>query len=402
MKLALKILALAIVTGPAISYFQYSRPVHVAGGGQHYLVVDEAVWKHSGAGLDDLRLYEAQKEVPVAQEIERGSLETVQKDVRILAPGSIGGKTQFILDMEGQAEYDRIELKIAAQNFVVRAEVEGQDDLHGSKWVLLNKTVLYDLSEDRLGGNRTLRLPVTTYRYLRVTCDGQIKPLEITGASASVRREEKEIWRTVGGEPSRTQEGNDQIFTFTLPPNMPVERVEFAVDAAPANFLRTVDVQGNNDERLGSGEISRIHTVRHGQKIDVDDHRVSVSAAGASRIKVTVRNGDDQPLSIKDVRLLQYERRLYFNAAAGSQLDLYYGDEKLRAPVYDYSRLFQKETAASLAELGPEQKNPAYTGRPDERPWSEQHPVVLWIAIILAVLLLGGVAIRSMRTATQS
>jgi len=399
MKLALKFFALAIVVGPAIAYFQYSRPVHVTGSGQHYVVVDEVLWDHSGSGLDDLRLYDAQREIPVAQEIERGSSETVQKDVRVLEPGTIGGKTQWILDMEGQAEYDRVELKIAAQNFVVKAEVEGQDDLHGSKWVSLNKTVLYDLSEDRLGGNRTLRLPVTTYRYLRVTCEGQIKPQEITGASASVRREEKEIWRSVGGGPSRTQEGKDQVFTFVLPHNMPVERIEFTVDSAPPNFLRTVDVQGNNDERLGSGEISRIHTVRHGQKIDVDDSSISVSAAAATRLKVTVRNGDDQPLSIKDVRLMQYERRLYFNAPAGASLDLYYGDEKLRAPVYDYTRLFQKESGATQAEMGPERKNAAYTGRPDERPWSEQHPVVLWIAIILAVVLLGGVAIRSMRAA---
>ncbi len=278
MKLALKFFALAIVVGPAIAYFQYSRPVHVTGSGQHYVVVDEVLWDHSGSGLDDLRLYDAQREIPVAQEIERGSSETVQKDVRVLEPGTIGGKTQWILDMEGQAEYDRVELKIAAQNFVVKAEVEGQDDLHGSKWVSLNKTVLYDLSEDRLGGNRTLRLPVTTYRYLRVTCEGQIKPQEITGASASVRREEKEVWRSVGGEPSRTQEGKDQVFTFVLPHNMPVERIEFTVDSAPPNFLRTVDVQGNNDERLGSGEISRIHTVRHGQKIDVDDSSISVSS----------------------------------------------------------------------------------------------------------------------------
>src|SRR5258708_40309379 len=100
--------------------------------------------------------------------------------------------------------------------------------------------------------------------------------------------------------------------------------MEFTVDSAPPNFLRAVAVEGNNDDRLASGEISRIHTIRHGQKIDVDDSSISVSAAGATRLKVTVRNGDDQPLSIKDVRLMQYERRLYFNAPAGASLDLYY------------------------------------------------------------------------------
>jgi hypothetical protein len=50
--------------------------------------------------------------------------------------------------------------------------------------------------------------------------------------------------------------------------------------------------------------------------------------------------------------------------------------------------------------LGPEVSNPAYTGRPDDRPWSERHPIVLWIAIIAAVVVLGGLALRSMRAAT--
>jgi hypothetical protein len=50
--------------------------------------------------------------------------------------------------------------------------------------------------------------------------------------------------------------------------------------------------------------------------------------------------------------------------------------------------------------LGPESANAGYVGRPDDRPWSERHPVVLWIAIVAAVLGLSAIAFRSMRTAT--
>jgi hypothetical protein len=50
--------------------------------------------------------------------------------------------------------------------------------------------------------------------------------------------------------------------------------------------------------------------------------------------------------------------------------------------------------------LGAEEANAAYTGRPDDRPWSERHAAVLWVAIIMAVLILGGIALRSMKTAT--
>src|SRR5262249_11285832 len=98
-------------------------------------------------------------------------------------------------------------------------------------------------------------------------------------------------------------------------------------------------------------------------------------------------------------RLQQLERRLYFDAPAQGPITLYYGDDKLDPPVYDYAKLFVQNNSALATRLGPEALNAAFTGRPDDRPWSEQHPAVLWTAIIVAVLVLGGVALRSMRTA---
>src|SRR5207249_9924439 len=104
------------------------------------------------------------------------------------------------------------------------------------------------------------------------------------------------------------------------------------------------------------------------------------------------------PLAISGAHLQSYERRVYFTASSNSPR-LYYGDEKLDAPVYDYAKLFQKEAKAVHASLGSEQANSSYKERPDERPWSERHPIVLWIAIIGAVMILGALALRSMRAA---
>jgi hypothetical protein len=45
------------------------------------------------------------------------------------------------------------------------------------------------------------------------------------------------------------------------------------------------------------------------------------------------------------------------------------------------------------ATLGAEQINNDYQ---DPRPWSERHPAVLWIAVIVAAALLGFAALRSL------
>jgi len=400
MRMVLKLMAVALFASASIPYFKHVRDVNGGADHQQYFVVNESVWQHARPDLTDLRLYTGQTEVPYALSIERGSSETEQKNVRILQPATIGGKTQFFLEMSGLTEYDRIELRLKAKNYVAKVRVEGQDDLHGPRWATLSNTIFYDLSDDNLGGNSTLRLPLTTYKYLRITLDGPVKPSDVESATANIREEEKEIWRTIPAEPKREQQGKDTVFTFYLPKNVPIERMTFSIDPGQPNFRREVELQNDRKMVLGSGELSRVHMVRHGQKIDFEKNDLDMGWGSTEVLKVIIHNGDDPPLKITGVRLEQYQRRVYFNSATAPQL--YYGDDQLDPPVYDYAKLFQKDAKATEAQLGPEQSNSAYTGRPDERPWSERHPAVLWIAIVAAVVILGAMALRSMKSVTAN
>ncbi|HEY6250909.1 MAG TPA: DUF3999 family protein [Candidatus Angelobacter sp.] len=402
MRILFKLLAVVVLASASISYFKYFREVQSSSPDhQQYVVVDEVTWRNARPDLADLRLYAGQNEVPYALSIERGSSETEQKEVRILQPASVAGKTQFFLDMAGLAEYDRIDLTVKTRNFVAKVRVDGQDDLHGSHWATLSNGIVYDLSEDGLGGNTTLRLPVTAYKYLRVTIDGPVKPSDVENAWARIREEEKEAWRTVAQQPKREEQGKDTVFTFAAPRNAPVERLEFFIDPGQPNFRREVELESDRKRQLGSGEISRVHMVRHGQKIDFEQDYVDLGGSYPEVLKAIVHNGDDPPLKITGVRLRQYQRRIYFNSSSSPRL--YYGDEKLASsPIYDYAKLFQKDAKATEVQLGAEQSNNEFTGRPDERPWSEKHPAVLWVAIIAAVLILGAMALRSMKAvATQ-
>jgi hypothetical protein len=398
---AIAVLALFAVS--PIAYFKYQRPLQLSGSGQQYAVIDDAIMQHSlhDDDLGDLRLYSGQAELPYALTVERGALHQESRELRVLQPATVAGKTQFILDMAGLAEYDHVELKLGATNFVAHARVEGNDDLHAPRWADLGGTIVYDLSRERLGGNSTLRLPLTTYKYLRITIDGAVKPTDVKSASASVRQEEKAVWRDVGGITSKEQRGKDTVLTFTLPEHVPIERVSFAIDPAQPNFRRAIEIENDKKEWLGSGELSRVHIVRLGQKIDSECTDIGLRLTGPATVKVVIHNGDDPPLRISSARLRQFERRIYFNPdpQSSSPVLLYYGDKKLGAPEYDYAKLFQKNPNASAASWGEERANPDFSERPDDRPWSDRHPAVLWIAIIAAVLALGIMAIRSLKAA---
>ena len=316
----------------------------------------------------------------------------------MLQQAKVGGKTQFLIDMSGLIEYDHVELKLGTRNFVAHAHVEGQDDPHGEVWASLGDSILYDLSTDSLGSNSMLRTPRATYKYLRVTIDGLVEPRDIGGATSQMAERQPAAWADVNTSPSQEQRGSDTILTFAVDEKVPVERVAFSLDPTQSNFRRSVEIANEKDVILGSGEIDRIHLVRAGQKIDSEHQQVEFSGVGQKVIKVKVRNGDDRPLKITGARLQQLERRIYFDRPGQEPVTLYYGDEKLDPPVYDYAKLFQQDKAAVQAQFGSETANANYSERPDDRPWSERHPVVLWIAIVIAVLGLGTIALRSMRT----
>ena len=127
---------------------------------------------------------------------------------------------------------------------------------------------------------------------------------------------------------------------------------------------------------------------------------LDIEGTGPATLKIKIQNGDDPPLRITGAHLEQYERRIYFDSPSGAPIDFYYGDEKLDAPVFDYAKLFAKDANADQVSFRQEQANNAYSGRPDDRPWSERHPAVLWVAIIAAVAILGLIALRSMKAAT--
>jgi hypothetical protein len=405
------LIAIAAAT-PAIPFFQYQRPVSTpVRNGQHYVVADEAIWQHSRPRLADLRVFSAGKEVPFTTVTMRGSRETEQKMVRVLQPAQLDGTTQFLLDMEGVPEYDRVAMTIATKDYVAHARVEGQDDPHGKAWANLGTTTIFDLSGERLGHNSTLQIPESTYKFLRVTIDSAVLPPDIQSASAGIERAQAAVWRDLPGQPRQSEEGKDTVLTFSLPQNVPIERLALAIDPAQGNFQRAVEIQieAEPDSRqvpapaftpgFGSGEISRIHMQRNGGRIDVEQYSVPLSIASRGQMRAVIHNGDDSPLRISGARLQQYERRIYFDGDLGISPQLYYGDAKLDSPEYDYAKLFQSDANAEKLSLGAEAANTAYIGRPDERPWSERHPAVLWAAILVAVAILGGIALRSLKSA---
>lgn len=385
----------------AIPYFSNVRDVQVSQPDrQNYLVLDEEIWAHARPDLADLRLYDGDVQVQYALSEQYGGVSTEQQEGKILNPGSIAGHTEFDIDIGAITEYDRVHLRIDAKDFVATASVAGLNALGQGPTTELGSSTLYDFTREALGSNSMLKMPPSGFRYLHVKLSPGIRPQQVKGASVSNLHEKQAGWTNVGSCAPPEQKPRSTVITCDLPDKVPLHRILFQVASTQVNFRRAVSVVDAKGLQVGSGDISRVRIDRAGMLVTSEDLAVSVFAKPVRRLTLTVDNGDNPPLQLTSVQPLSVERRVYFDPQGKTTLKLYYGDEKLSAPVYDYARFFHLDESAARGLLSPGAHNNVYTGRPDERPWSDRHPAVLWAAMLLALAALAAVAIRGLKQAT--
>jgi hypothetical protein len=385
---------------PAIPYFARVRDVTIAAPDhQNYVVLDPSVWAHARADLGDVRLYAGSSQVPYGLVAQAAASSGQEVEVRIFNLASRGDHTEFDLDVSPVAEYNRINLALDRKDFLATARVEGRDALVGVTPVVWpNPSTLFDFSREKLGSNSTIRLPAWSFRYVHVRLSPGILPGQVQRATVAHFEQNQARWTSAGSCQPPEQQARSTAILCNLPRRTPVDHIRFDVPASAINFRRIVRVADDKGRQVGEGAISRIRMRRGGTIAETECLMVGVFAERDDRLAITIENGDDPPLRFDAIQPESLERRLYFDPQANPTLKLYYGDEKLGVPVYDYAKFFHEEPGAVQAQLGPDLQNVAYTGRPDDRPWSERHKGILWAAMLLAVAALGTLAVRGLRS----
>lgn len=412
MRTALLLLMLvAAAPSPEIRYFHYQRPIQINTqlAGQTCFVLDPEIFAHAATQLADVRLYRDSTEIPYIVRVASPSSVAGQAIIP-LNPGRRAGHTVFDAAMP-PGSYSDVELSVGAHDFLASVTVSGSQQEAPSPETRLGDFTIFDLTRQKLGRSTVLHLPRSDFRFLHFRISGPIAPEKITGILVATQQVEEPKYRIITESSHVAQKGHASVIQLEVPAQVPVERVTFVAGPQPPNFSRDVELSarpaaparaGKEDREAApagsGGNILRLHRVEDGHRID--EERLAVAAPGltfdsASQWTITVENGDDPPLGLEAVRLEMLERNLCFDAAAGKSYTLYYGDPALAPPQYDYARLFAAQPHAAEAVLGPEEQNPGYRARPDERPFTERHPALLWIALGAVVLLLGWVALRS-------
>jgi len=411
-------LLLLAAPSPEPRYFHFQRPIQQQSqsGGQTCLVVDPGVFPHASSQLADLRLYQAAGgadiETPYVLRSDVPVLSTDQALV-LLNLGGSGNRTVFDAAMPS-GHFSDLELKIAGRDFLATVTASGSQSQTAIARTKLGSFTIFDLTRQRLGRSTVLHLPESDFRYLHFQIDGPIVPDDVTGLSVRRVPVSQPKYVLVSETAKTSLKERDSVIEFVVPAHTPIDRIVFVPGPSPKNFSRDVEIGVAPPARPATddsseppqpfetaGNILRIHAVQEGHRIDEEHLAIDapqMNFDGPAKWAVTIENRDDPPIQLSSVRLEMLERRLCFDAAANGAYTMYFGDSALAAPQYDYASLFAIEQNPLSAQLGAEAANPAWQSRPDQRPFTERHPILLWVALILVIALLGGVAVRSFKS----
>jgi hypothetical protein len=267
-------------------------------------------------------------------------------------------------------------------------------DDHQHWRVVRERAPIYRLQQSGLEARTTISYPDSVTRYLRVRILDGSRPYTITRGDV-LYEQIAEAERVPAGVTLSAGSGAAQssVWTADAPP-LPMSEVRF--ETPQQSFYRPVSVEASDDgtswTRVASGEILR--TVEAGQPREALS--VGFSEFTAAHWRVTVFNRNDTPLTEVRAELYTTPRHVVLQQAAGRQYRLIYGNPRVNAPQYDLARTIAADTAGSRvpATVGAEIEN---TGYANPAPWTEQHQSILWAALAVAILVLGALAVRTMR-----
>ena len=380
------------------------------------LAPDLHLWDHAaGPDLRDLRIIRGDADdIGYAVYVPRQESARIEKrPARIFNIARRGGEAAELTADLGDRPLlvNRADLHTSARNFRCAVAVEGSDD--GSAWRTLRADgAIFDFTGDAAARFTTVSLPDAKFRYLRFVVAAPVggEPIRLTGA---------DLWQEVPGQrtalpalverpvaqKTETPRTRQSWYTLDLGArHVPVSKVVLA--AADENFARPAGIRTSDDGKTwpsaGRGFFFRVRADR----LREDRLEAEFPEAFGRYVRLEVENGDDPPLTGVGLTVYGRPRYVFFPFEAGRRYRVFYGNPQARSPDYDFARLFEHadRAAAVEARLGPPVANPRFiatreAGEP--APWVRQNQWVLYVALAVAVVVLGFVAVRALRRGTE-
>jgi hypothetical protein len=366
------------------------------------VVVPPALYAHAQTRLADLRVIDDQgTEVPYVIFQRLGSSKSSALPATLRENSfSAGAFTQLVLDAGAHAPFhNTVRIETGETDFIEWVQVEASDD--GHVWRMVEERApIFRFRKNAHEGTQLVHYSENNAQFLRVRILDGDKKFPVSGAQILLETTEpaERVPLELAMVADAKQPVGRSVWSAELGAALPlVTEVRFDVDAPP-EFIRSVDISSSADGKdWGSFRSAEIYRYR---RADTQQQELTVMISNAweqSRfLRVEIVNGNDAPLDTAAPRLYITPQHIVFKQEPERSYRLIYGQERAERAQYDLGRRVNAAQmgAAVDGQLGPEEANADWV---DPRPWTETHDIFLWLVVVVAVMMIGYAAVRSLR-----
>lgn len=378
-----------------LSAWKYRKRIPLTpGDGLAVVKLDREVYLGAAFDLSDIRVVRDGQEVPYVREALGAADDHVVTPEKLVDLSVVEGPgVQFTMHVP-RLPHNRILLRTSEQNFRKRVRIEASaDNQHWS--ILRSDGAIFDFTQDgRQFSSLAVDFPVSTKPYLRVTVLGWDKTASVEGSFLDYEVRRPAVRETLATAiPQIVENAKEQSTLATLDlgvEGLPVDRI--VLEISSPQFQRAVSVEVSRNAKdwsyLSQGVIARMP----GNGFTEEWLGISIPRTNRRYLRLHIYNRDDQAVQIDRVHFEGLIQRITFLAPAAGNYWLYYGNGNVHQPAYDLPVLLsRRENTVSLSwTIGPAELNPDYRPPPPpKKPWSEQHPAILYTVLGGAVLALG-------------
>lgn len=321
------------------------------------------------------------------------------RDVALSDTGFVAHRySQAVLDLGAHHELDdavTLEVDTARRpTYFERVSVEASDDL--STWRTIRRdAIVYRVADDNGRGNQTIAFPATRSRWLRIRVADPHAAFPVTGAHVERTERARAALEplALGATERADAAAHRQVWTFD---GRDVALRPAAVTFADggATFARHAVVESSDDgvtwTQVADSDITRF--AEGGAQTSF-----AFPETSARRWRVAVENGNDAPVPGLRPTLLVRPHDVVFEAAPRAHYRLLSGNALATAPTYDLgARLAHSEWRADAATAAAPAANASYA---EEKPVTQRVPGVLTALLVVVAIVLGWLALQTVRTA---
>jgi hypothetical protein len=384
----------------SLQNWQFEREIDVQPGAEFSkLIADRTLYTHSYNRLRDLRVMRSKLEVPYVIRTNAGKFEEIRLPVTIRnkVVDARRGLTA-VLDLGSSQEHNRVRLESSEKNFKERVLVETGDD--AKHWDLANEEgLIFDVSRvERQISDLTVSYPLSTRRYIRLTIPGWSNPAYLSGAAILRYKETAATVENVTVEGLVvSQDRKDHSTSYVVDAGssgLPYDRL--TIVPKDLRFSRVVEAFCSDDAETwnyaGGGALWKTQ--------NQESLSLRIPEMWMRYAKLTIFNGDDQPLQIPEIQLSGLRRTILFPSAAAGIYTLFSGNSRGAKPSYDLEKTLPDSIEAAPAKLGAVKNNSEF--QPLTKPWTDRNPMLLNSVLVVAVTAMLIVTWRYFRKAMGS